>query len=144
MMKLTALALVATIVVGCGTSVPTVPSVEPPGVDTSVLQQLLDDALAEAQRAAEAASVDLPATLAETLEQNDIELPAVPTNARDMCDALGTPGVGTAAPTMLRALIDSFVAGGEVGLAIGLLTTVVFTTCPVWSPHLETAIEQFL
>jgi hypothetical protein len=68
----------------------------------------------------------------------------MPTNAREICDTLGTPGAGTSAPAALRALIESFVAGGEVGLAIGLLTTVVFTTCPAWSPHLETVIEQFL
>jgi len=113
-------------------------------MDTAAVQQLLDDAIAEAERMADTASVELPATLAEILEQNGIELPAAPTKAPEICDALGTPGVGTTAAAALRSLIESFVAGGEVGLAIGLLTTVVFTTCPIWSPHLETAIEQFL
>jgi hypothetical protein len=138
------LALAATIVLGCGASAPTSPSIEQPSIATSALQQLLDDAIAEAERMAEKASVELPATLAETLERNGIELPAAPTNAREICDTLGTPSVGATPSAALRDLIESFVAGGEVGLAIGLLTTVVFTTCPVWSPHLETAIEQFL
>jgi hypothetical protein len=135
-MKGLTLALAATIVLGCATSAP-----PPPSFD---LQQMVDDAIAEAQRLADRASVDLPATLAETLEQNGIELPAVPTNAREICGALGTPSADTSPTATLRSLIEKFVTGGEVGLAIGLLTTVVFTTCPIWSPHLETAIDEFL
>ena len=131
-----ALVLAATLVLGCGASAPPLPSFE--------LQQLLDDAIAEAQQLAETASVELPATLAETLEQNGIQLPAVPSNAREICDSLGTPGAGTAPEATLRSLIAKFVTGGEVGLAIGLLTTILFTTCPIWSPHLEPAIDQFL
>jgi hypothetical protein len=141
---LLALALAATIVLGCAASAPMLPSSERPSVDVSAVQQLLDDAIAETKRRAQTATVELPTALAETLEQNGIQLPAVPSNAREICDTLGTPGVGTSAAAVLRTLIDSFVAGGEIGLAIGLLTTVVFTTCPTWSPHLETAIEQFL
>lgn len=143
-MKLLGLAFAGMIVLGCGASGPTVPSSERPSIDTSAVQQLLDDAITQAEGLAEAAMIELPATLAETLEQSGVELPAVPGNAREICDALGTPDVGTTPATALRSLIGSFVAGGEVGLAIGLLTTVVYTTCPTWSPHLETAIEQFL
>jgi hypothetical protein len=140
--KLTAAFLAATIALGCASAPPL--SSESPAVDTSALQQLLDDAIAEAQRAADTAAVELPATLAETLEQNGIDLPTAPTNAREICDALGTPDERTSASSTLRSLIESFVAGGEVGLVIGLLTAVVFTTCPIWSPHIETAVDQVL
>jgi hypothetical protein len=136
------LLLAATIALGCSSAPPA--STDSPALDTSALQQLLEDGIAEAQRAAGTAAVELPATLAETLEQNGIDLPAAPTNAREICDALGTPGAGATASTALRSLIDTFVAGGEVGLAIGLLTTVVFTTCPMWSPHIETVVDQVL
>lgn len=136
--------LAAALLAGCGASAPTVPSFELPSIDTSALQRLLDDAIAEAQQIGETASVDLPAALAETLEANNIELPAIPANAAEMCSALGTPGASSEAGAVLRGLIQSVVEGGEVGLAIGLLTTVVFTTCPIWSPHLEDVVEQFL
>lgn len=142
-MKPLALALITAIVVGFGASAPAAPSIGVPTIDASAVQQLLDDAIAEAERLAETATVDLPAALAQTLEQNGIDLPAMPANAGEICDALGIPGAGSTAATTLRTLIESFAQGGEIGLAIGLLTTVVFTTCPIWSPHLETAIEQF-
>ena len=120
------------------------PTFDVPSIDTAALQQLLDDAIAEAQQISQTASLDLPAALAETLEANNIELPAIPANAAEMCATLGTPGASPEAGALLRGLIQSAVEGGEVGLAIGLLTTVVFSTCPIWSPHLEQVVEQFL
>jgi hypothetical protein len=41
-----------------------------------------------------------------------------------------------------RLLLD--LAEEAIAADRDLLTTVVYTTCPTWSPHLETAIEQFL
>ena len=56
---------------------------------------------------------------------------------------MGFPGANTLAGAGLGAVIDGL-AGLEVGLVVGLLVTVVFKTCPIWSPHLEQAIEDLL
>jgi hypothetical protein len=110
--------------------------------DTSEVEQLLRDAIAEIDHlAASPPAIDLPVDLASLLEQNGVGLPPLPSNAAEICDTLGTPGLAGATGAGLGAIIERFASGGEVGLAAGLLVTVVFSTCPAWSPHLETALE---
>jgi hypothetical protein len=41
-------------------------------------------------------------------------------------------------------LISELVVGGELGLVVGLLSVVIVRTCPIWLPHLETAVMQLL
>ena len=56
---------------------------------------------------------------------------------------MGFPGASAVTGAGLGAVIDGL-AGLELGLVVGLLVTVVFRTCPTWSPHLVQAIEQLL
>ncbi|HUG49152.1 MAG TPA: hypothetical protein VMP67_12155 [Candidatus Limnocylindria bacterium] len=113
---------------------------EPPIVDTAAVEQLVQNALAEVDRlAASPPSLDLPPELAGLLADNGIQLPPVPTNAAQICEALGTPGVATAAGAGLGAIVEGLATGGQIA---GLLVTVIFSTCPVWSPHLETLLRD--
>ena len=140
-----ALALVVAIIVSCGVGqAPTIPAIELPSIDTAALQTLVDDALAEVGNLTEnPPQIDLPPDLATLLAEHQIELPPLPTNAQEICDAMGIPGASTVAGAGLGAVLDGL-AGLEVGLVVGLLVTVVFRTCPIWSPHLEQAIEDLL
>jgi hypothetical protein len=147
-MRLAALALAALVSVSCGAGGPTVPSlalpsVELPSFDTASIEQLVDDALAEVDRVA-SNPPELPPDLQRLLDENDIQLPSLPSNATQICDALGIPGVGSLASAGLSSLISELVVGGELGLVVGLLSVVIVRTCPVWMPHLETAVEELL
>lgn len=143
-MRFTSLALALIIVLGCSGASVARPSVELPNVDTAALQRLVDDAIAEVDRLAATTSIELPPDLAALLGANNIALPALPSNANDICQSLGTPGVSTVAGAGLSTLIETLATGTEVGLVVGLLVTVVFRTCPIWMPHLETSIEHLL
>jgi hypothetical protein len=143
-MQLAALVATATFVVGCGADI-RLPQVELPTFDTSSVSRLLGDAAAEAGRVASSISIDeIPAELAALLEKNDIRLPPLPSNAAEICGAMGVPGVSSLAGAGLSEVIGTFAAGGEVGVIVGVLVTVVFKTCPEWSPHLENAIAGLL
>ena len=142
-----ALVLAAAIAIGCtgvGGQGPTIPPIELPTIDTAALQTLIDDAAAQVGTLTEnPPQIDLPPELDTLLAEHQIELPPLPTNAQEICDAMGFPGASTVAGGGLGAVIDGL-AGLEVGLVVGLLVTVVFKTCPIWSPHLEQAIEDLL
>ena len=134
----------ATFAVACGAEI-RLPQVELPTFDTSSVTRLVDDAATEAGRVASSISIDeIPAGLASLLEENDIRLPPLPSNAAEICGAMGVPGVSSLASAGLSEVIGTFAAGGEVGIVVGILVTVVFKTCPDWSPHLENAIGELL
>lgn len=143
-MRLISIALALLIAVGCvGPSV-ALPTFNLPSFNTAELERLVDDALAQVDRAAAAASIELPSDLAQVLADNNITLPAPPTNATEICATLGIPGASAVAGAGLTSLIEALATGTEVGLVVGLLVAVVFRTCPIWMPHLETAIDQVL
>jgi hypothetical protein len=137
--------LLAAMLLACGGSTPPRASIEAPSFDAAAVQQLLDDAMADLDRlAGDPPVIELPAEVAALLEEADIRLPAVPSNAAEICQTLGTPGDAGATGAGLRPILEGFVAGGEVGLAVALLSTVVFSTCPTWSPHIETLLQEGL
>jgi hypothetical protein len=142
-MRLASVVLALLFAISCDAAAPAIPTFELPSFDSAAIDRLVDDALAEVDRLADA-PLELPADLARTLEANDIRLPALPTNADEICSALGTPGVGSLTAGGFSTLIEQLVVGSEVGLVVGLLVVVVSRTCPVWMPHLETAVEQLL
>ena len=139
--------LVAAIAVACTgemPTMPTIPSIELPTIDTASLQQQVDSALAEVGNLTQdPPDIELPADLAALIAQHQIELPPLPSNAQEICDVMGFPGASTITGAGLGAAIE-MLAGLELGLVIGLLVTVVFRTCPDWSPHLVEAVEQLL
>ena len=137
------IALVLVSAIGCGGTGVAVPTFEVPQFDTAAVDRLIDDARAEVDRLA-STPIELPPAVAALLEEHNIRVPALPSNAEEICEALGTPLVGTAASAGLAALIESIVSGGEVGGVVGIMVAVVFRTCPVWMPHLETALDQVL
>jgi hypothetical protein len=146
---LLSLLLAAAMLVSCGAGTPALPSIELPDFDTEAIEELVADAIAEVERVAasppaiDLPSFELPPDLARLVAEQDIQLPPLPSNATEICDALGTP-VGTAASAGMSTLIQHLIIGGEVGIVVGLLVTVMSRTCPVWMPHLETAVEQLL
>jgi hypothetical protein len=148
-MRLAPIALTALLLASCsGVQAPALPTfelpqVELPSFDTAAIQDLVDDALAEVDRVA-TDPPELPADLQRLLDENQIELPGVPTNAHEICDVLGVPGVGSLASAGLATLIEELIVGAELGLVVGLLAVVTVKTCPVWMPHLESAVEQVL
>ena len=137
------LALVAVIVVACGGTGMAVPTFELPQFDTAAIDRLVDEARAEVDRLA-STPIELPPDMAALLAEHDIEVPALPSNAPEICAALGTPGASSVASAGLAGLIESVAAGGEAGGVVGIMVAVVFRTCPVWMPHLESALEQVL
>jgi hypothetical protein len=138
------LLLSSIIVASCGTGAPSLPS-----FDTTAIEDLVADAIEEVERVAasppaiDLPSFELPPELARLLDEQNIQLPPMPSNATEICAALGTP-VGTAASAGMSTVIQHLIIGGEVGIVVGLLVTVVSRTCPTWMPHLETAVEQLL
>jgi hypothetical protein len=120
------------------------PAIELPTIDTAALQAQVDAALAEVGNVAQnPPQIDLPPDLGALLAEHQIQLPPLPSNAQEICEAMGFPGASTVAGAGLGAAIDAL-AGLETGLVVGLLVTVVFRTCPIWSPHLEQALEELL
>ena len=115
-----------------------------PSFDTASLERLVDDAIAEVGAVGGSTVVELPATLAALLEQHQIDLPPLPSNAAEICDTLGTPGVSSVAGGALGSVIETLASGTDVGLIVGILVAVVFRTCPAWTPHLESALDQIL
>lgn len=142
-MRLVGLLLAALLSASCGAGAVALPTIELPSFDTAEIERLVDEALVEVDRLASSA-VDVPPQLAALLEENGNQLPALPSNADEICEALGTPGVSSLASAGIGALIEQLVAGGEVGLVVGLLVVVTSRTCPIWMPHVETAAEQLL
>lgn len=144
-----ALALAASILVSCSAGSPALPSIQLPSIDTEAVESLVADAIAEVERIAasppaiELPPIELPADIANLLQERNIQLPPLPSNAAEICMALGTP-VGTAASSGLSTVVQHLLIGGEIGIVVGLLVTVVSRTCPTWMPHLETAVEQLL
>ena len=140
--------MTATLLIACS-GTPALPSIQLPSFDTIAIEELLTDAIAEVERVAASPPaiglppIELPPELADLLEQQDIQLPPLPSNAGEICQALGTP-VGTAASTGLSTVVQNLIIGGETGLVVGVLVTVVSRTCPIWMPHLETAVEQLI
>lgn len=143
------LALAALLGAACAISTPALPEVQLPDVqlptfDTAGVTRLLDDAAAEVDRLASSVSIEeIPADLAALLEEHDIRLPPLPSNAAEICAAMGTPGVSTIASAGLGEVIGTFASGGEVGIVVGLIVMVVFKTCPEWSPHVENVVQEF-
>lgn len=137
------IALVLVAAVGCGGAGLAIPTFGLPQFDTAAVDRLVRDARAEVDRLA-STPIELPPELAALLGEHDIRVAALPSNAAEICQALGTPGVGTVASAGLAALIEGLVAGGEVGGVVGIMVAVIFRTCPVWMPHLETALEVVL
>ena len=143
-MRLVSILLTALLAISCSAvDTPALPTFELPTFDTAALNRLVDNALAEVDRVA-SDPPEVPAELQRLLVENQIELPSVPTNAQEICDVLGVPGVGSIASAGLTTLIEELLVGAELGLVVGLLAVVITKTCPVWMPHLETAIEQVL
>jgi len=131
------------VALGCGGSGVAVPTFDLPQFDTAALDRLVNDARTEVDRLA-STPIELPPEVAALLEEHNIRVPALPSNAGEICQALGTPGVGTLASAGLAALIEGMVTGGEVGGVVGIMVAVVFRTCPMWMPHLETALQEVL
>lgn len=143
--RLAAVALAACLLIGCGGADLALPSLDVPTFDTAAVERLLQDAIEEVDRlAASPPPVDVPADVADLLERVGVDIPPLPSNAAEICDTLGTPGLAGVAGAGLGTVLESFAAGSEVGLVAALLVTVVFSTCPVWSPHLETALGELL
>lgn len=142
--ELATIVLVAAVTLACAGEVSTIPPVAVPTIDTAALQQQLDDALAEVGNLTQTPpEIELPAELAAVLADHDIQLPPVPSNAEEICEVMRFPGASTVTGAGLGAAIE-MLAGLEVGLVVGLLVTVVFRTCPDWSPHLVEAVEELL
>ena len=143
--RLTAILMAAMVLAGCSGSGLAIPTFEVPTFDTSAAQALVDDALAEVGNVvSDPPDIALPADLQRVLDENDIQLPHLPSSSSAICQALGTPGVSTLSAAGLKELIELVAVGGEVGIVVGLLVAVVFHTCPVWEPHLTQAIEDLL
>jgi hypothetical protein len=144
MRELATILLAAAVTLACSGEVATIPSIELPTIDTAALQQQVDAALAEVGNLTEnPPEIELPAELAALLADHDIQLPPVPSNAQEICEVMRFPGASTVTGAGLGAAIE-MLAGLEVGLVVGLLVTVVFRTCPDWSPHLVEAVEELL
>jgi hypothetical protein len=144
MRELATILLAAAVTLACSGEVATIPSIELPTIDTAALQQQVDAALAEVGNLTEnPPEIELPAELAALLADHDIQLPPVPSNAQEICEVMRFPGASTVTGAGLGAAIE-MLAGLEVGLVVGLLVTVVFRTCPDWSPHLVDAVEELL
>jgi hypothetical protein len=142
--ELATILLAAAVTLACSGEVATIPSIELPTIDTAALQQQVDAALAEVGNLTEnPPEIELPAELAALLADHDIQLPPVPSNAQEICEVMRFPGASTVTGAGLGAAIE-MLAGLEVGLVVGLLVTVVFRTCPDWSPHLVDAVEELL
>jgi hypothetical protein len=142
--ELATILLAAAVTLACSGEVATIPSIELPTIDTAALQQQVDAALAEVGNLTEnPPEIELPAELAALLADHDIQLPPVPSNAQEICEVMRFPGASTVTGAGLGAAIE-MLAGLEVGLVVGLLVTVVFRTCPDWSPHLVEAVEELL
>jgi hypothetical protein len=123
---------------------PAVPTIVLPTIDTTALQQRLDSALAEVGNlTANPPQVELPPDLAAFLDEHQIQLPPLPSNAQEICNVMGFPGASTVAGAGLGAALE-MLAGLEFGLVVGLIVAVVFKTCPLWSPHLVDAFEELL
>lgn len=137
------IALVLVVAVGCAGTGVAVPTFELPQFDSAAVDRLVDDARAEVDKLT-STPIELPPDVAALLEAHDIRVPALPSNAEEICQALGTPGDGTVASAGMAALIESLIAGGEVGGVVGIMVAVVFRTCPVWMPPLESALEEVL
>jgi hypothetical protein len=132
-------ALAALLILGCGAEAPAAPS-----IDIGALQTLVDEALVEVGNvAANPPEIDLPPEIDAFLAEHQIQLPPLPSNAAEICNVLTLPGASALGGAGLGALAEG-VSGLELGLVVGLLVTVVFRTCPVWSPHLEQALEELL
>jgi hypothetical protein len=142
--ELATILLAAAVTLACSGEVATIPSIELPTIDTAALQQQVDAALAEVGNLTEnPPEIELPAELAALLADHDIQLPPVPSNAQEICEVMRFPSASTVTGAGLGAAIE-MLAGLEVGLVVGLLVTVVFRTCPDWSPHLVDAVEELL
>jgi hypothetical protein len=142
--ELATILLAAAVTLACSGEVATIPSIELPTIDTAALEQQVDAALAEVGNLTEnPPEIELPAELAALLADHDIQLPPVPSNAQEICEVMRFPGASTVTGAGLGAAIE-MLAGLEVGLVVGLLVTVVFRTCPDWSPHLVEAVEELL
>ena len=148
-MRLVGIALSILLLASCSNfaapAIPTfeLPQVELPSFDTAQINELVDDALAEVDRVA-SDPPELPSDFQRLLDENNIALPTMPTNAQEICGVLGVPGVGSIAAAGLAALIEELIVGAELGFVVGLLTVVIVKTCPIWMPHLETAVDQVL
>jgi hypothetical protein len=152
-MRVTGLVLAAFLAVSCTGDAPAlpsfdvpsfeVPSFDLPSFDTAAVERLVGDALAEVDRVA-SDPPELPPDFQRLLDENDIELPTLPSNAAEICDALGAPSADSPASERLRLLMSELVAWAERGLVVGVLSVVIVHTCPLWMPHLERAVEDFL
>ena len=142
--ELATILLAAAVTLACAGEVPTIPSITLPTIDTAALQRQVDDALAEVGTLTQnPPDIELPPELAALLADHHIRLPPVPSNAQEICEVMRFPGASTVTGAGLGAAIE-MLAGLEVGLVVGLLVTVVFRTCPDWSPHLVEAVEELL
>jgi hypothetical protein len=134
--------LVLAIATGCSSvAVPSPPSFGIPQQELDEISRLVGDAVDMLSTDAQAALPSIPADVAETMQQFEIDQVAVPANATEICAALGTPSPeGLAAGglvTVIRAL------AGDVSVALAVLVSVVFGTCGSWAPFVDTALEDF-
>ncbi len=134
--------LVLVVAAGCSNvAIPSLPSFEQPQDDLDEISRLVGDAVDQLSTDAQAALPSIPPDVLETMQQFDIDQVAVPANASEICEALGTPSPeGLAADglvTVIRAL------AGDVSVALAVLVSVVFGTCGSWAPFVDTALEDF-
>jgi len=141
-LRATTALLVLALAASCSNvAIPSIPSFELPQSDLDEISRLVGDAVDQLSTDAQAALPSIPPDVLETMQQFDIDQVAVPANASEICEALGTPSPeGLAAGglvTVIRAL------AGDVSVALAVLVSVVFGTCGSWAPFVDTALEDF-
>lgn len=137
--RLAAASLVLAIVAGCaGGAGVAIPSFEVPSFDPDQIAQQVQDAVDQIGDAIPS----IPADVLETMQQFDIDTLPIPANAAEICESMGEPNPGALAAGGLLAILSALV--GDPTIPIGLLVSVIFSTCDSWAPFVDGALEDFL
>lgn len=116
-----------------------------PTFDSPSALELLQDAIAETGSGAAATPppLVLPPSLTDLMNQNRIQIRPLPTQATQICRAMGVPGADNLAGEGVTSILRRFrPASDDLRSGIGVLITVVFTSCSAWMPLVESAIRD--
>jgi hypothetical protein len=114
-----------------------VPSVELPSFDPDQIAQQLQDAVDQIGDAIPS----IPADVLERMQSFDIEALPIPANAAEICGMMGEPNPAALAAGGLVAILSAL--AGDPTIPIGVLVSVIFSTCDSWAPFVDGALEDF-